>query len=152
MNISARSAASPFSPAKLSLTIATNHSNRHAYTNFATLSLTTVACAAFRVVTIFSLRVTICFLIVHFLNSESVTPKNRVARIRAGSSSSMDDSFRAWVTLTFPRCRRAERSLKTAHCFSTLIPTVERACWVARNSSASSTPAMGVEVGPPCLR
>ena len=75
MNISVCSAASPFSPAKLSSTIATSHSNRHAFTNFAPLSLTTVACAAFREVTIFSARVIICFLTVYFLNSERVTSR-----------------------------------------------------------------------------
>jgi len=43
MNISALLAASPFSPARLSLTIATSHSNKHAYKNFATESRTTDA-------------------------------------------------------------------------------------------------------------
>lgn len=152
MNISARLAASPFSPARLSLTIATSHSNRQAYTNFATLSRTTTACAPLRDVMIFSDLVVICFLTVHFLKSARGTPRKRVESCKAGSVSSMFESFRDVEIWMFPKWSNAASSLKTAHCFSIPIPIVESAVCVVRNSSASSTPLIGVDAGPPCFR
>lgn len=119
---------------------------------FATESLTMLACGAVRLETILSVRVTICFFRIHFLNSALSMPRSWVASPSARSSSSSRASVRLALISMLPRCSSAARSLKICHWRSIVIPTTESAFCVARNSSASSTPGIASVASPPWLR
>lgn len=111
-----------------------------------------LAWAALKLETILSVRVTICFLRIHFLNSLLSIPSNWVASANDRSSSSRSASVRVALISMFPRWRSAASNLKICHWRSIVMPTTERAFCVARNSSASSTPGIENAEGPPWLR
>lgn len=126
---------------KLSLITPTSHSNKLAYTYLATESFTTWACVGLRFVTIFSERVTICFLTIHFLNSVGSMPNSRVAIARASSDSDSMASPRPVISI-LPTCNSAANSRKIFHCSCNDNPTVDSALCVTSNSSASLTPGI----------